>query len=246
MKKLALLTLFVICAQTGFAQSTKVAAYLKLAAQGKIEEVKSKLPELVSKYPDEPGVKLIQAVIMDDGLKAVEIYKKIVKEYPNSEWADDAQWRVVQFYSIIGDTTNAKFELDKFRRVYPNSEFLAPASDAVKVSIADAKHDYAAKTVKKNEPAKDDKKHTAKNEKLAPEEEKFGLQVGIYTTKSAAESEKKRFMAMKLRTEVKEKKLENEIKYAVVIGDYSSKESAEKAKNEVEKKCGCTPLIYKK
>lgn len=247
MKKTVFLLLLAMSVSSGFAQSTKVASYLKMVSLGKTEEVKGKLPELMAKYPDEPGVKLIQAVVMDDGLKAVEIYKKIVKEYPNSEWADDAQWRVVQFYAIIGDTTIANAELEKFRRNYPNSEFLAPATDAVKISIADAKHNYAKAAKKPEVAAKTDKKSSDKVEKSVKEEpEKYGLQVGLYSTKSAAESEKKRFTAMKLRTDIKEKKIDDEVKFSVVIGDYSTKEAAEKAKAEVEKKCDCIPLIYKK
>ncbi|HOK14347.1 MAG TPA: SPOR domain-containing protein [Candidatus Kapabacteria bacterium] len=216
-------------------QSERISSLLKLVAQGKIEEVRAAMPKLLADYPNEPGVLLLQGVLMEDGLRAVKIYKNIVKNYPNSEWADDAQWRIVQFYGVIGDTLEAKKELEFFRKNYPKSEFLAPATDVVQSSISSAKYDFKSKI---------------NTEKAVPktqtENQRWGLQVGLYSTKSAAEYEKKRFLGMKLRTEIIEKEVDGEIKYAVVIGNYSSKESAEAAKKEVEKKCECTPFVFQK
>ncbi len=248
MKKLGLiLILFTLNVIIANAQTTKVNSLLKLAAQGKISEVKKQLPALQAEYPNEPGVKLVQAVIMDDGLKALEIYKSIVKEFPNSEFADDAIWRVVQFYAVIGDTAQAKKELEYFRKKYPNSEFLAAASDAVKLAIGSLKYDYKEKMANGSKNEENKEVHAeAKKESPKSVSEHWGLQVGIYSTKAAAESEKKRFLEMKLRTDIKEKELNGEKKWAVVIGDYSSKESAEKEKANIEKKCKCSPIVYKK
>lgn len=255
MKKIAfsVLVIALLLPLSAMSQS-KVNSYLKMIAKGKVEEVKTKMPELIANYPDEPGVKLLQAVLTEDGSRAVNVYKSIVKDFPNSEFADDAQWRIVQFYAIIGDTNAAIAELEVFRKRYPNSEFLAPASDVVRSAIGMAKYDYKkahtakaeTKTPTKIEPAKASAAKPSADVKAAAKgHDTWGLQVGIYSTKAAAESEMKRFTGMKLKTEVKEKSVEGKKKFAVIIGNYSSIESAEKAKIEVEKKCKCAPIVFK-
>lgn len=234
---LSIVVLTILFSYNSYSQTERVASLLKSVAQGKTEEVRNAMPKLMADFPNEPGVKLLQAVLMEDGIKANEIYRSIVKNYPNSEWADDAQWRVVQFYAIIGDTLNAKKELELFRKQYPKSEFLAPATDVVHSSIGSVKYNFKDKI-------EQTKAVQAKQEPA--ENQRYGLQVGVYSTKSAAEYERKRFLGMKLRTDIIEKQISGDIKYAVVIGNYSSFEAAESAKKEVEHKCECTPIIYKK
>lgn len=114
----------------------QTATYLTMIADGRLQEVKAKLPDLMVERPNDPGVQLLLAVVIDDAFKALDIYKKITDTYPESEWADDAYWRVVQFYAVMGDTTKAQTELNNFRRRYPTSGYLVPAIDVVRSSIA--------------------------------------------------------------------------------------------------------------
>jgi cell division septation protein DedD len=146
-----------------FAQETKVDTYLKMLAQGKIEEVKMQLPDLLAEFPDDPGVLLLHASVIEDGWRALEIYKEIVKNYPESQWADDANWRVVQFYAIVGDTTKAKTELEMFRKKYPTSQYLGPSAEVVRTSITYARRESKSIPVKKSESVSE--KHTAATEK---------------------------------------------------------------------------------
>jgi len=74
----------------------------------------------------------------------------------------------------------------------------------------------------------------------------YGLQVGLYSTIEAAESEVERFRNMRLKADIVIKEINGIERYAVVIGDYSSRESAEAAKNIVQQQCECTPLIFEK
>ncbi len=239
---------FTLAGNTLFAQTNKINSYLKLVAQGKIDEVKSKLPELIANFPNEPGVVLLQGVLQDDGSKAVTYYQKVLDKYPNSEWADHAAWRMIQYYAIVGDTSAAANALTTFRNKYPSFEFLAPATDAVRMATSNAKYNNSASyTKQKNSrhvPNSDMPVKTV--DSAVATKQYYGLQVGIYSTLEAAESEKERFINSKLRTEIKEKLVQGEKKYAVVIGNYSSEKAAQEAKKIVEKQCKCTPLIYKK
>ena len=245
MKKILLinlcLLLSIISFNNAYSQSinTKIASYLKLISEGRSDEVKNKLTDLTTNYPDEPGVLLLQGALQKNIEKALPIYQRILKKYPNSEWADDAAWRIIQYYSIIGDTAEAAKSLNSFRSKYKNSPFLEPASVAVDMAVSKAVYSITppkavAKVLK------------TQTDDIVSTKQHYGLQVGIYSTLKAAESEKAKYLDLKLRTEIKEKIVNGEKLYAVVIGNYSTEQSALEAKTIVSKQCGCNPIIIKK
>lgn len=133
--KTLLLTLFFAGMAAASAQQPAIRPLLQAAAMGKTDEIRKKLPDLLVEYPDDPGVQYLHAVILEDAAKAAPLFEKIVKNYPASEWADDAEWRVVQYYAMKKDTARARAELSNFRTKYPQSEFLLAASDAVKFTV---------------------------------------------------------------------------------------------------------------
>ena len=286
------LGLFVLIGYSVFGQTEEVNKYLKMVANGRTDEVKMLLPDLMAEYHGDPGVELLHGVVIEDAVRALDIYKDIVKKYPESEWADDALWRIVQFYAVTGDTTDAQKNLQLLRQNYPASEYLAPATDVVMSAIRiermekkpefkkELQEAYGKKTEKpaamanqaaakkpamNNEAAdqiakKQEPESLTPEKKEAPKEEPlenkppdiegnsgtYGLQVGIYRTKDAAEAEMNKFLRQRLRTEVLEKVVDGEPLWAVVIGNYTSKESAEAAKQIVEQQCNCKPLVFEK
>ncbi|MCC6845884.1 MAG: SPOR domain-containing protein [Bacteroidetes bacterium] len=139
MKALILATIFMGTVAAN-AQQPAIRPLLQAAAMGKTEEIRKKLPDLLAEYPDDAGVQYLHASIIEDAAKAVPLFEKIVKNYPNSEWADDAEWRVVQYYAMKRDTVRARTELTSFRTKYPQSEFLLAAADAVKFSVGLSAH----------------------------------------------------------------------------------------------------------
>ncbi|MGA2298907.1 MAG: SPOR domain-containing protein [FCB group bacterium] len=258
------------------AQTGKVREYLRQVALGKVEEVKKQIPDLLAEYPNDPGVQLLLAVVIDDAALALEKYKNIVKNFPDNEWADDAQWRIVQYYAVIGDTAKAKSELDFYRKKYPTSEFLISATDVVRSSVNYARSEgnkkktiYSTNQKNLQGSTKDTKIKTADTKtvtaakvetrtaltendtttsvaKTATATSKYGLQVGIYSTQEAAETESKHFKQLRLLTEILKKDVDGDTMWAIVIGDYSSKEAAESAKPFVQQQCKCGPMIFKK
>lgn len=109
-------------------------SYLDMIAQGKIVEVKSHIPDLLVEYPNDPGVKLLLAVVIDDTHKSIDIFKKIVANHPESKWADDAYWRIIQYYALKGEINKAKYELNYFRTKYPQSEFVLAATEMIRIA----------------------------------------------------------------------------------------------------------------
>lgn len=128
------------------AQKDEVNKYLRLVAYGKIDEVRAVIPDLLAKYPNDPGIKLLHGIILDDAFLAIDIYQAIIKNNPESQWADHAYWRIIQFYAVLGDTSKAQSELTKFRQLYPASSFIGPASDVVRSSVNLAKRSMKSTT----------------------------------------------------------------------------------------------------
>jgi hypothetical protein len=247
------------------AQNDRIKYYLQLAAQGRIDEVKRDLPDLLVDYPDEPGVQLLHAVILDDVFKSVKLFEKIFEKYPTSEFADEAYWRTIQFYAIKGDTSEAGRLLEKYRKAFPSSQYLIIAAEALRSASGITRtsgrttvlkiNKTQPETPKKTEPQPEIiKAEPVKKSMPEPESPKknlkkkgsYGLQVGIYSTLEAAEQEVERFKDVRLKAEILTKSINGEKKFAVVIGDYSTKESAEAAKNIVQQQCNCSPLIFEK
>lgn len=239
-----------------FSQEKTITEYLQLYSQGKMNEVLSALPDLLVEYPNDPGVKLLLAVVSENAEKAVEIYKEIVQKFPESQWADDAYWRLLQYYAVKGDVDKAEYELNNFRKRYPTSEYLPPATDVVRTarSIANAKLKQIEDNLKKDEGQQTQTQPTKKTtpepktEKTEPKSGpvSYGLQVGVYSTMETAEAEKEKFLKKRLRTTIEEKMINGQKRFAVVIGNYSSKESAEAAKQIIQQQCECEPIIYEK
>lgn len=136
MYKLFIILLFLIISYCiSYSQKEEVNKNLKLVAYGKIEEVKAAIPDLLAKYPNDPGVKLLLGTVLDDAFLALDVYKEILKNFPESEWADHAYWRIIQFYAVLGDTAKAQIELANFRSRYPGSIFITAASDVVRSAV---------------------------------------------------------------------------------------------------------------
>lgn len=251
-----LILLFLITQLNLFSQVKTITEYLQLYAQGKMNEVLAALPDLLVENPNDPGVKLLLAVVSENAEKAVEIYKEIIQKYPDSQWADDAYWRLLQYYAIKGDVDKAEYELGNFRKRYPTSEYLPPATDVVRTarSLANAKLRQIEDNLKKEE-TPTTTTSTSKKTSSEPKTEKtevksspvtYGLQVGVYSTLEAAEAEKEKFLKKRLRTSIEEKIINGQKRFAVVIGNYSTKESAEAAKQIIQQQCECEPIIYEK
>ncbi len=231
-----------------FSQSDKIKEYLKLVNSGNITEVKLLLPDLLAEYPNDPGVQFLHACVLEDASKAVEIYEKIIRNYPQNEYADECYWRIIQYYVIIGEIEKAARELENYKKAFPNSSFLTPASDLVRTATKIARASRGSKTQTKPEVSNSEKAkpETTKPTPEPPKKGTFGWQVGIYSSEEAAKAEVERFRQLRLRADIFTKKVDNVIMYAVVIGDYPTKDKAEAEKPQVQAKCGCIPIIFQK
>jgi cell division septation protein DedD len=214
-------------------QDAAVRAKILAVAEGRSDEVRRELPSLLAAYPNDPGVLFLSAILERDGKKALDVYQRIVREYPNSEWADDAQWRIVQYYALLRDTLAARQALADYQQRFPLSEFLVYAQNLVLSTVG----------MEQAPPQRAATSSTDAERGTPGENQRYALQIGAYSTKGVAEQEAAKFRAQRLRVEVIEKAPSL---FAVTIGDYSSRAAAEKARPLVEEQCKCTPFIIPK
>ncbi len=135
------------------AQTNLVRNRLQLVAMGKSDEVRQELPDLLADFPDDPGVKFLHAVLVDDALRALPLYERIVRDHPTSEWADDAMWRIVQILALRHDKVKARQALADYRERFPQSEFLLYAVETVRMTVGlDGEAMPTVSALRKSEP----------------------------------------------------------------------------------------------
>jgi hypothetical protein len=96
---------------------------LELIEKGQGEAVKAELPTLMTTFQNHPGVLYLQAVLTSDGTEAAKIYQTIVDNFPQSEWSDDALFKLYQYYYSVGLYKTADQKLEQLRRDYPCSTY---------------------------------------------------------------------------------------------------------------------------
>jgi len=94
---------------------------LDLIHSGKIEQVRTEVIALLKQLPNDPGVKYLEAYVTENGDQAVKKYQFFVDNYPQSVWADDALYKVYQYYYAVGLYKTAEAKLTQLNEQYPNS-----------------------------------------------------------------------------------------------------------------------------
>lgn len=257
MRKLILISICLLFSfDFTYSQAERVRVYLKQISWGKIDEARRALPDLLADYPDDPAVMMLHGAVLEDINKSILIFERLVKRYPMNEFSNDAWWKIIQYYTLKGDTTRARQELDNLKKNFPSSIYIIPANDLVKTATSlfksGTKPVQPIKIAEENNPneIEDKKTQTVKPSDLEDDDEdekvSYGLQVGVYSTIESARAEVERFRKMRLRAEIVTKKVDKNTMYAVIIGDYATREAAETAKNIVAPQCGCDPIIFVK
>ena len=102
-----------------FLHSQNVDLYLSLINEGRSKGVLENLPELISKYPNDPGVLYLNALLNKDGESAVDQYKSIIKNYSESKYAPDAAMKLGEYFYARGLYTQSANLLKNIPVKYP-------------------------------------------------------------------------------------------------------------------------------
>jgi len=187
---------------------------LELIKSGKIERVKSELPMLLEKYPNHPGVVYLNGVLTTDGKEAVKIFQSIVDRFPKSEWADDALYKVYQYYYSIGSYRTAERKLEQLRENYPRSKYIT----STKIDLSDE--------------IQGDSKAIH-----------YAVQVGAYTALENATKQKSFFEELGYSVEIRNKVRDGKTMHLVWVGDFATYGEAQKLSETLQTKYTIDALV---
>ncbi|GEM_PF-82506 len=108
-------------------RAQNIEMYLSLIREGRIEEVRTNLPELLSKYPAHPGVLYLKALTTVDGDSSIQQFRRLIERFPNSEYADDAGIKIGEYLYARGLYSQASVQLRNIPLHYPASSHLERA-----------------------------------------------------------------------------------------------------------------------
>ena len=103
---------------------------LTLYRSGKVDEASKLLDTFITMYPDDPlmpNAVFYRAELEKDGELAFDYYKRIVVEYADSDLADNALLKIIQFYYSQGLYRKAKDGYEQFMDNYTESDVLDEA-----------------------------------------------------------------------------------------------------------------------
>jgi cell division protein FtsN len=221
-------------------QEAEVRKYLSLVNSGQADEVRKEIPGLLAKYPNDPGVLYVQALVTRDGAESARVYQSVVDNFPNSQYADASLYRLYQFYYALGLYRTADLKLKQLQQEYPKSKYLSK-SGVVEPGTLPEESDTlppAAQGGEQTEPAVPTAQQAQPLPAPVPASVTptgFSLQAGAFSTQANAEKQKAFFVGLGYSVELITKVRETKTLYVVLVGSFTSYDAAKSQAAEIKK-----------
>lgn len=230
--------------------SQNIDLYFSLVDEGELDGVKENLPELLSKFPNDPGVLFLKAVLTDNGDTAIEQYKYILENFPNSLYAPKAAMKIGEYFYARGLYTQSAKLLKNIPINYPRFPQMQRLTDLMinsfnAIGEADSAKYYSLiiksmfPAIETNFDSKDNKlsqvfSFRKKTQDLGP----YVVQIGAFS--SMENAKRLKLQVSQLGHDVSINKVDSNGKtfYAVRINRYKSKKRAEEIGRGVKSKLG--------
>lgn len=200
---------------------------LEMIEKGQADAVRAELPSLMTNYQNNPGVMYLQAILTTDGAEAAKTYQSIVDNFPKCEWADDALYKLYQYYYSIGLYKTADQKLAQLKEEYP---FSAYASEQNPVA--------------EEKPAVKEKPAVVKPTGTVPKfVTNFTVQVGAFSTLQNAEELRTKFEKEGYASNIFSIVTNGKKLYKVWVGEYQTYEEAKRFTVEIKKKFNLASIV---
>jgi hypothetical protein len=198
-------------------EKVDVRSYVERIRNGGGDQVREEVNGLLNRFPGDPGVQYLHGLVTVEGADAVRVFQGIVDSHPRSEWADDALYRVYQFYHALGLYRTADLKMAQLREEYPESEYLAGSDAGPSAgSAADTTRDNAPPPVVP----------PAGMEGRTDQQGQFALQVGAYSSQENAEKQKLFFEDQGYPVDVINRVRDSRSLFLVLVGNYLTYDEA--------------------
>lgn len=246
--KIKLLLLSVIfISSCAMAQELNITDKLRAIENGEAESVRKQVLSLREKYPDDPSVLFLEAVLTTDARDALQKYNLIVNNYPQCKYADAALYRIYSYYYAIGLYAVAENYSRQLKQTYSSSPYLkylerkdtaAPVTTGLDEANAAAKeetaqmassgvHAQGVKTAGKTAAEKTAADNKGKQQASA--QYKYTVQAGAFLKLENAENLKRSFEARGYVSEISLKDVAGSTLNVVTVGRYKTEAEARKA-----------------
>ena len=178
----------------------------------------------------------LQGLVTREGSEAIRTYQSLVDNFPESEWADDALYKVYQFYYALGLYRTADIKMKQLIEKYP-------ASPYAKNVPAQAAEDTAAAGKATEKPAVAPPAEPVPAQADTAVQVRFVLQVGAFGLQNNAQILKDRFEAAGYPVEMISKVKDTRSLFLVRVGNYGTYEEARTAAQEVKRKMGVEAIV---
>ena len=169
LKSRIVLSLFILSSAI-FCQD-RIDVLIKDVESGNTQIAIEALADLKKKYPDNPSVIFLDAILDQDHERAIKKYKQIYTLYEDSKYADDAIMKISEFYYTNGSYIKSSEWVKKINLYYSKSEHISRSLNLyIRTLVLTGKEDTAKLflgTFKKKYPTI----KLEKNPKLQPKEE---------------------------------------------------------------------------
>ena len=235
---------------SSFLLSQNVDLYFSLIDEGELDGVKENLPELLSKYPNDPGVLFLKDVLTDDGESALKQYKYILENFSKSTYAPESAMKIGEYFYAKGLYTQSATLLKNIPINYPRFPHMQRLTNLMinsfnAIGEADSARHYALiikSMFPKVETNIEDKSNklsqvfsfNKKNKNIGP----YVVQIGAFSSEENAKRLKLQVSQLGHDVSINKVDSKGKIFYAVRINRYKSKRRAEEIGKDVKSKLG--------
>jgi len=193
---------------------------LEMIERGQVEAVKAELPTLITNFQNHPGVLYLQAVLTTDGAEAASTYQSIVDNFPKNEWADDALFKLYQYYYSVGLYKTADQKLAQLKLDYPFSAYAAEKSPSAEVKT----------------PVPEQPVETKQKPPVQKYNTNFTVQVGAFSTFQNADELRSKFESEGYVSNIFTITAGGRKIHRVWVGEFQTKDEAVRFSDEIRRK----------
>lgn len=179
--------------------------------RGQKDSVLLELESLKFKHPKDPNILFLNAVLTENASEASEAFERIVREFPNSRYADASVYRLFNYHSIEGNRELSETYFNKLKNEYPESPYLRIAQS--QFDLLKAPEQSEKDIIKPIEKKITEYSHT--------------IQAGAFIKKENALALKSQFEKAGIFSEINEKNVAGTIFNVVYAGKFENREDAE-------------------
>ena len=210
--------------------SQNINLYFTLVQKGRLDEVRENLPDLVSRYPNNPGVFYLQALVNKNGESSLLQYQELIKNYSDSEYAALSSMKIGEYLFARGLYSQASTQLKKSILGYQKGEHHQRALDLMVNSYtATGEVDsvqFSLDLISKLYPSLDYKKYGFFKENTAKRDPKL-VRVNKETITERIKTVKAKRSKSKLKKQIKKP-------WVVQVGAFGNYNNANSLKNQLK------------